>query len=448
MKKLIVLDVVGLTKSHLNQLPLSNISRLFENGFISSMIPPFPAVTCTVQASITSGYYPSQHGIISNGFFDRKTNQVLFWEQAASLVEKERIWDILKKVNPNFKTAVLFWQNSLYTNSDIVITPKPIHLENQMVMWCYSKPQGYYEKIAKNIGEFDLSTYWGPFASLRSSEWITKATLYTIKHHDPDLILVYLPHLDYAAQKFGPQSNEFKNSLLELDNLVGIMINELKDQRVFGEIDFMLLSEYGFSKVNKSISLNVALRNAGLLSVRNIDGKEYIDYEYSKAFAMVDHQIAHVFIKPNFEDRVKSIFQKTEGVGQILSKKDQIKRKINHKKSGELILCAEENSWFNYYWWNDIKKAPAFAFTVDIHRKPGFDPLEMIIDSKTKKISQDTGLIKGSHGLVLDKADSLPIFAMSSKPSTKIDQINVTQIAPAIANFFGISIGFPNKTFL
>lgn len=442
MKKLIVLDVVGLTKNCLDRVSLPNISRLFENGFTSSMTPPFPAVTCTVQATITSGYYPSQHGIISNGFFDRTTNQVSFWEQPAGLVEKERIWDVLKKSNPKIKIAVLFWQNSLYINSDIVITPKPIHLENQMVMWCYSKPAGYYEEIAESLGEFDLSSYWGPFASIKSSEWIINAALYTIKKHAPDLTLVYLPHLDYAAQKYGPDSDEFRTSLVELDNLVGKMINEI-DSLSIQDTEIMLLSEYGFSKVNKSLSPNIILRNEGLLSTRTIVRKEYIDYEYSKAFAMVDHQIAHLFIKPSFEDRVSSVLKQIEGISRILDKKEQEQLKINHPKSGELIICAEDDAWFNYYWWNDAKSAPSFAYTVDIHRKPGYDPLELFLDPATKGISLDTNLIRGSHGII-SKSDSLPILAMTNNNSSN-EKINATQIAPTISKFFGVEQNFPSN---
>ncbi len=441
MKKLIVLDVVGLTKSCFDKVSLPNISKLFEKSTIHSIIPSFPAVTCSVQATITSGYNPSQHGIISNGFFDRTTNQVSFWEQPSALVEKERIWDILKKANPEIKIAVLFWQNSLYINSDIVITPKPIHLENQMIQWCYSKPVGYYEEIAKSLGEFELLSYWGPFASIKSSKWIVDAAIYTMKKHAPDLTLVYLPHLDYAAQKHGPDSDEFRTSLIELDNLVGKMINELESFNIYKDIEIMLLSEYGFSKVGRSLSPNIILKNEGLLSTRTIAGKEYIDYEYSKAFAMVDHQIAHIFIKPGFEDKVSSVLRQTKGIAKILNKKEQEQLGINHPKSGELVLCAENDTWFNYYWWNDVNNAPSFVHTVDIHRKPGYDPLELFFDPVTKGISLDTNLIKGSHGII---SNDLPILAMTNDNSSD-KEINATQIAPTISKFFGVTHSFPSK---
>lgn len=444
MKKLIVLDVVALTKSHLSDALVPNISKIFEKGFYSSMKPSFPAVTCSVQASMLSGFYPSNHGIISNGYYDRETKQVSFWEQYSSLVERPRIWDILKQKNSKLKTAVLFFQNSLYIDSDIVITPKPIHLENKMVEWCYSKPVGYYEEIVKSIGEFELSSYWGPFASLKSSKWIMDAAKYTIKIHHPDLMFVYLPHLDYAGQKYGPQSKEFQKSLVELDNLIGELLAFLESDNLQDEYEIMILSEYSFENVNKSISPNVILRDEGLVATRQIEGKEYLDYEHSKAFAMVDHQIAHVFLKPGIEEAVTKIFKKHDNfISEILDKKAQKNLNILHQRSGELVLSAQKNSWFNYYWWTDKKQAPDFAFKVDIHRKPGFDPLELVIDTSSKTISQDVSQIKGSHGLVNN--ENLPVCGLSINQKDTPDLIDVIQIAPTIMDILGMAMAFPNK---
>ena len=444
MKKLIVLDLVCLTNNHLRQISLPNISKIIENGFTAPMEPSFPAVTCSVQASITSGFYPSQHGIIANGLYDRKKNQVSFWEQYASLVEKPRIWDVLKKNDPEIKTAVLFWQNSLQINSDVVITPKPIHLENQMIMWCYSKPVNFYENISSEEGDFDLKWYWGPLASIKSSQWIIKAAKHTIKKQKPHLVQIYLPHLDYAAQKHGPHSEQFKKSLFELDSVVGELLDFLESENLNYDYEIMLISEYGFMEVNHSISPNLTLLQEGLLSTRKISGRNYLDFEHSKAFAMVDHQIAHVYVKSGYEDKVSSIFKKIEGIEKILDKNTKKDFRIDHPNSGELILCANDNSWLNYYWWDEPKYAPPFSFTIDIHRKPGYDPLELFYDPSTNSISQNTSLIKGSHGLVQNKeTDNLPIFALTGTKK-EIRSIDISQIAPSISKFFRISNNFPS----
>ena len=432
VKKLIIFDIVGLSKIQYDQIKPQNISKILENGSISSFNPSFPAVTCSVQASIFSGTYPSEHGIISNGYYDEILKNISFWEQSSNLVNSPRIWDILKNNIVNFKSGLLFLQNSLYSNSDVIITPKPIHLDDKMIMWCYSKPVNFYEKISESLGNFDLKSYWGPFSSIKSSTWIINSAKKTIETHKPDLLIVYLPHLDYTSQKFGPDSDEFKESVIELDNLLGDFSLFL-DEEFKNEYEIMILSEYTFNSVNRSISPNLILRQHGLLSTRRIEGKDYIDYELSKAFAMVDHQIAHIFINPGYEDEVYQIL-KTENLGTILDLELQKNLKINHNKSGNLILCADTNSWFNYYWWDDIKYAPDFTFGVDIHRKPGYDPLELFIDFKTKQISHDTSLIKGSHGLIPNN-NNLPLIGTSF--DSNIDEIiSVTEIKNIIEKFF------------
>ena len=274
MKKLIVLDIVGLSKKHYDQIKPKNISKILEHGSVSSFQPSFPAVTCSVQASIFSGTYPSEHGIISNGYYDKILKHVSFWEQSSNLVNSPRIWDILKENMPDFKSGLLFLQNSLYANSDVVITPKPIHLDDKMIMWCYSKPENFYEKISESLGNFDLKSYWGPFSSIKSSNWIINSAKKTIETHKPDLLITYLPHLDYTSQKFGPESNEFRESVIELDNLLGDFLLFL-DQDFKNEYEIIILSEYTFNSVNKSISPNLILRQHGLLTTRRIEAVSY-----------------------------------------------------------------------------------------------------------------------------------------------------------------------------
>jgi predicted AlkP superfamily pyrophosphatase or phosphodiesterase len=433
VKKLVVLDIVGLSKGQFERIKPLHMSNILEGGSFTSFEPSFPAVTCSVQASIFSGTYPSQHGIIANGYYDRLFKQVSFWEQPSGLVKKPRIWDILKQKNPNFSSGLLFLQNSLFANSDVIISPKPIHLDNKMIMWCYSKPENYYEKISEQLGTFDLKSYWGPFVSLNSSNWIINSAKITIQKNIPDLLIVYLPHLDYASQKFGPDSNEFSKSVYELDNLIGDFRNFLNEE--FPDTyEILLISEYAFNDVKKSASPNLLLRQNGLLSTRRIEGKDYIDFEFSKAFAMVDHQIAHVYVNPGYEDRVKSVLKNAD-MGIILDKNLQEEKHINHTNSGELILCSHPDTWFNYYWWDDIRYAPEFTFNVDIHRKPGYDPLELFLDFKTKYISHETSLIKGSHGLISDYDSNLPIIGTSFKSKLN-EKIPVTNIKQFIQTFF------------
>ena len=434
MKKIIVLDIPGLVRSNIDKIKTKNISKIIENNN-SVLIPTFPAVTCSAQSSILTGTYPSEHGIIANGYYDKIYKEIHFWDQPSRLVKQPQIWDVLKDKNSKIKTAVLFWQNTLFAKSDIVITPKPLHLENNFVMWCYSKPQNFYEEIIKEIGEFDLKWYWGPFASIESSKWIINAAKITIKNHSPDLLFTYIPHLDYAGQKYGPDSAEFEKSLSEVDELIGNLIDYFQLEKM--EYEIIILSEYGFNQVDNSISPNIILNENSLLQTRNIGGKEYIDFELSKAFAMCDHQIAHVFIKPGFEKTVTEIFEK-QPIGEIFNKDKQKELHIDNERSGDIILTSEKNSWFNYHWWTDENNAPDFTFSVDIHRKPGFDPLELFFDMKTKKISHDTSLVHGSHGIIDNENSKLPIIGTTISEKKLPEKLDMTEIMPRILDFLEV----------
>jgi predicted AlkP superfamily pyrophosphatase or phosphodiesterase len=318
MKYSILVDVVGLEEKQLDSGLLPNVAKIAEKGEVAKLEPTFPAVTSTIQASVLSGKYPREHGIISNGLYDRNTYNVSFWEQSSSLVQSQRIWDTVKKSNGN-KTAVLFWQNTMYANSDIVVTPRPIHLDDKMVMWCYSKPVGYYEKLKEKLGEFNLASYWGPLASPKSSEWITNAAEYTLESERPNFLFVYIPHADYSAQRFGKGAVQVRDDLKKADELVGRLVQKVIDLGIREETQFIILSEYAFNDVTGAVPLNLVLRDADLLSIRTIQEKEYLDLEYTKAFAMVDHQVAHIYVKNGYEKETRKVLENTNGVETILN---------------------------------------------------------------------------------------------------------------------------------
>jgi len=407
IKYYIVIDIVGLEFDHLQSGIIPNISRIASEGEYAKMEPVFPSVTCTVQASLLSGMYPSEHGIISNGLYDRTNHNISFWEQSSNLVKTDRVWDVAEKNSSNrpkaIKTAVLFWQNTMYCNANIVVTPRPLHFDNDMVMWCYSKPVGYYDQQLKtNLGEFNLATYWGPFASHKSSEWISQATTYTLEEHRPNLLFTYIPHVDYSAQRFGKRSNQVKDDLKIADGIVQSIFQKTIDLGIADESQLIILSEYGFNDVSSAIPLNLKLRDADLVATRRIQDKEYLDYEFSNAFAMVDHQIAHIYVKDGFANQAKQALENVTGVDRLLYGEEKKLLKIDHERSGDIIAISDQDKWFSYYWWYEPERAPSFAKNVDIHRKPGYDPVELFIDPNTKSISQDTGLVKGSHGRLAD----------------------------------------------
>ena len=440
VKHVIILDIVGLESSHLSSNVIPNIANIANEGESFKMEPVFPAVTCTVQASLLSGQYPNKHGIISNGLYDKNNYTVSFWEQSSSLVQADRIWDIAKRQNnSSFKTAVLFGQNTMYCKADVVITPRPLHMEEGMIMWCYSKPLGYYEALKQKHGEFNLSTYWGPLASYKSSKWIVQAACDTLENERPNLMFTYIPHLDYSVQRFGKNSNEVREDLKRADDLVGQVIQKTTDLGIKDDTRFIIFSEYGFNDVHSQVPLNRKLREAGLLSVRTINDREYIDFELSKAFAMVDHQIAHVYINDGYTEQIKRVLENIEGIERVLSTEDKKTLNINHERSGDLIALANKDSWFTYYWWNDDTKAPDFARTVDIHRKPGYDPAELLIDPTTKSIPLNADRIRASHGRPADNTteEGLALYISNQKsliPNNSKEIVSCVDIGKFLIN--------------
>ncbi|MBI5559446.1 MAG: alkaline phosphatase family protein [Deltaproteobacteria bacterium] len=441
-KRVIVLDVVGLSLKHFdNPEKIPHIAGLLGSGTLHRLVPPFPAVTLPVQATLTTGCLPEHHGVVANGFYYPETMQVSFWDQADRLVQAERIWERLRKKNGKLTTALLFMQNSLYADCKVVITPKPMHSEEGLIPWCYSKPAGWYEKVSRELGEFPLQHYWGPLAGIQSSRWIAGAAVKTMEKHKPDLMFVYLPHLDYCCQKFGPDSQEVTEELGKVDKEVGRIIAGVDQLGLLDETVFLVLSEYAFAKVEDAVPLNRILRQHDLLKVRTIQGREYLDIELSPAFAMVDHQVAHIYLKPGFTKKVGDVLGKEPGIDFLLQAGEEKKRYgINHQRCGEIVAVSRRDKWFSYYWWENEKKAPDFADKVDIHSKPGFDPLELFIEPKSFKISRDTRLIRGSHGYPpTGAADHVPLLISGrlEKEPPAAGPLAMTDVAGLIEEILG-----------
>jgi predicted AlkP superfamily pyrophosphatase or phosphodiesterase len=427
LEHLMVLNVVGLSPRHFERPQLiPHLSALAQRGLLRPLAPSFPAVTCSVQATLLSGQPPSAHGIVANGYFDRERFEVTFWDQPAARVRSPRLWDLLKAKRPELTTAVLFWQNSMFINSDFVVSPRPLHLDSGLVQWCYSKPTGYYEELAAELGAFKLQHYWGPLAGLESSRWIARAAAYTWRKHRPNLMLVYLPHLDYASQKFGPEAAQTDRALRQIDGVVGELLAALGEGP-----EVVACSEYSLRPVRGAIFPNRLLREAGLLRVRQIAGKEYLDLELSEAFAMADHQVAHIYCSEQAIGAARAALQAVPGLEWA---------GLAHPRAGELIAVAPPDRWFAYYWWTDWNKAPEFAFTVDIHRKPGYDPCELWFDwrkfLRTWRLpttATDPGLVRGSHGRLPSGDENWATLVLDERVASAAAQHGVSLAGPVEA---------------
>lgn len=428
MKKTVILNIVGLTPSLLKHTPF--LSRWSSTGKVVSIEPVLPAVTCTVQTTYLTGKLPSEHGIVANGWYFRDECEVKFWRQSNKLVQAPKVWDMAKALDPNFTCANLFWWYNMYSSVDYAITPRPMYpADGRKIPDIYTQPANLRSQLRDDLGQFPLFNFWGPNTSITSSEWIAESAKWVEEKYSPTLSLVYLPHLDYCLQKYGNDIKKIAKDLEEIDAVCGELIEFYENRGV----QVVILSEYGITSVSKPVHLNRVLRENGLLAVREELGRELLDAGASKAFAVADHQIAHVYVNdPFYIPKVRSLLEETEGVGYVLDDTQKSVYHLNHPRSGELIAVAQPDAWFTYYYWLDDYRAPDFARTVDIHRKPGYDPVELFLNPEIKipqvkvglkllkkqlgfrylmdVIPLDASLVRGSHGCVSNSPDESPLF--------------------------------------
>jgi len=416
-QKTVVINVVALSESRIGD-HTPRLKAFRDAGSVTRLTPPLPAVTTTSQASMLTGSPPRDHGIVGNGWYDRESAEIRFWKQSNHLVRGPKVWEVARERDPSVTCAKMFWWYNMYSSADWSVTPRPQYkADGRKIPDCYAEPPELRDELQAALGMFPLFRFWGPVASLESSRWIAEASKRVDALHDPTLTLVYLPHLDYALQKFGPGSAEARAADTEIDGVVGDLIGfyESRGARV------MIVSEYGIEPVTDAVHINRVLREAGLVRVRVEDGTELLDPGASRAFAVADHQVAHVYVRDAGEvERVGALCRETPGVAAVYDRDEQRRMRVDSDRAGDLLLVSEMGRWFSYYYWLDDARAPDFARCVDIHRKPGYDPVELFVDpairfpkialgwrlAKKKLgfrtmmdvIPLDAALVKGSHG--------------------------------------------------
>lgn len=423
-KPLIVMLLAGLSENLIRSGHAPNLERYSQETGLCAFDPQLPALTLSMQATFTTGAPPSRHGIVGNGFFDRTWLEHRFWNAPAPLVECERFWQ--KPEAKGYRCGALFWWNCLGTDLDVYMNVAPIHGPGgKTVSSCYSAPSDLYPAIEKELGPFPLHRFWGPAITLESSAWILAATERVAREADLDLLLTYIPHMDFSLQRSGPGSDEANQHLQQLDDL----LKPILEQALEGKIDLMLLSEYGISKVGGAVGLNRALLEKDGFRVRTVNGLDYPDLVGSSAFAICDHQVAHVYIKRSEDtESVSGYLSGLPGVAKVLDKEGKAGCGLDHPRSGDLVVLSAPDRWFEYTWWTDPARAPEYAFTVDIHRKIGYDPLELIWDPQNSRIAGDPGLIKGSHGLIPDDPGDRPVAIGKGVKTTGIDALKIAEL--------------------
>jgi predicted AlkP superfamily pyrophosphatase or phosphodiesterase len=437
MKPTLVLLVVGLTPSLLGS-HTPNLSKLARSGGQRALRTVLPAVTCTVQSTLLTGLMPSGHGAVANGWYFRELSDVLLWRQSNHLVAGEKIWEAGRKRNPDFTCAKMFWWYNMYSSADWSATPRPMYpADGRKLPDHYAEPPELRDELNARLGMFPLFNFWGPAAGITSSEWIAEATLHVMATRNPTLTLCYLPHLDYDLQRHGPDQSHaaVQKSLADIDALCGRIFEAAEHQ---GR-SVVVVSEYGITPVRDAVHINRALREAGFIRVRDELGRDILDAGASRAFAVADHQLAHVYVRDRADKpAVHALLSGLDGIETVLDEEGKRAAGLHHPRSGELVAISTADRWFSYYHWLDDERAPDYARTVDIHRKPGYDPVELFLDPEIRlpraaigwrlakrKLGmrtlldvislKDTQLVKGSHGRLTDDPKHGPLV-ISSRP--------------------------------
>jgi len=455
MHRTAVIDVVGLIGPMIDEA-MPRLARFREQGTITSIEPVLPALTCAAQSTYLTGSMPAQHGIVANGWYNREQAEVQFWKQSNHLVSGRKIWEELAEQDKGFTCAKLFWWYNMYSTATWSITPRPMYpADGRKVFDIYTGPMALRSEIKKDLGEFPFPTFWGPAAGMATpqgspdaaSRWIAESAKWIEERHRPTLSLIYLPHLDYNLQRLGPTHPSVQNDLRSIDAIVGDLIAFFQKR----SIRVVILSEYGITPVNQPIHLNRLFRKQGWLAIKEELGLELLDCGASRAFAVADHQVAHIYVNdPGILKTVRKVLEGQAGISGIFDREEQKTIGLDHPRSGDLVVFSEDQAWFTYYYWMDDALAPDFARCVDIHRKPGYDPVELFLDPGLKApklkigwrllqkklgmrmlmdvIPLDATLVKGSHGTRPRDAAYFPVVLSDQKGLLPTGTIRPTEV--------------------
>ena len=451
---LLVLDIAGLTPRLLAVMP--GLQAVAARGFSAELGTVLPAVTCSAQSTFLTGLTPAEHGIVGNGWYLRDIGEVNLWRQHNRLVSGEKVWETARRTHPGYRVANVCWWYAMGATTDVTITPRPVyHADGRKSPDAYIRPPELHTELVAALGDFPLFTYWGPTAGLASSRWIIGAARHVLPDHD--LTLVYVPHLDYDLQRFGPDDPRSFEAARALDQVLAPLLH---DAARLGTT-VVVVSEYGITNVDQPVDVNRMLRREGLLEVHTNASGELLDPWTSRAFAVADHQLAHVYVQdPADVPRVRTLLEALPGVAEVLDAAGQARHGLDHERSGELVIVAEKRAWFTYYYWLDDANAPDFARGVEIHKKPGYDPAELFFDpddrfvklraarNLAKKkvglryamdvVPLDPSCVRGSHGRLPDTAADGPVL-ICSDPAAARDSIAATEVRDLLLQLAGLA---------
>jgi predicted AlkP superfamily pyrophosphatase or phosphodiesterase len=409
----VVVDVPGLSADLLGD-DTPHLSALAGDGRLRPLRAALPAVAPTFHATLITGAPPRVHGCVGSGWYFRDLAEIRLGPSSARLLGGEPVWEEGRRRDPAFTAAQVFWSHGMYSTADVSITARPAagDVPGEYDLWSQPSPLG--RELVRRLGSFPGARHWGPGAGLAATRWIAGAARYVYDTRRPTLTLVSLPYLDRELQRFGPGSREGARAVRDIDELAGELVEHVRRDGA----RVVLLSGFGVTAVGGAVHVNRALREADLLRVREEQGT--LDPGLSEAFAVADHQVAHVYVRrPERIAEVRRLLERLPGVDQVLDAGAKRAAGLDHPRSGELVAVARADRWFTYYYWLEDDPPPRRARTVD-PGKPGFDPAELLVDPAVRLPSLrflasriratlglparleltpvDASLVRGSHG--------------------------------------------------
>jgi predicted AlkP superfamily pyrophosphatase or phosphodiesterase len=411
-----------------------------------------------------------------------------------------------------FTCATLFWWFNMYSTADYSITPRPLYpADGRKVFDIHTWPSTIRSEIKRDLGDFPFPCFWGPAAGRSTpagapdaaSRWIAESAKWIEQRYAPTLSLIYLPHLDYNLQRqgppvgrtrdqglgttdHGPRTTNHESRITDHESRItnhdpttrtdpeatpGVWADVAAIDAIVGDliaffhargVQVIILSEYGLTSVDTPLHLNRLFRQHGWLTVKDELGLETLDAGASRAFAVADHQVAHVYLNdPSLEAKVRRALEAVPGVAQVLDAEAKRAAGLDHPRAGDLVAVARENAWFSYYYWLDDAVAPDFARCVDIHRKPGYDPVELFTNPAWSTcglrarlawrllrkrlgfrmlmdvIPLDASLVRGSHGCRPAHEADWPVLLLETPGVRPAHPVSSTEVHRLLAQAMG-----------
>ena len=404
MTRTVVLNVVGLTPAMVKS-GAPNLARWAAGAALARIRPAFPAVTCTAQSDYLTGRYPTTHGIVGNGWYAREDAEIRFWKQSNKLVQAPKIWERARGARPHVhvRQRVLVVQHvfdrGLHRHAAADVSgrrPKAarrLHRARRSARRASGEARDVpalqllgtesvdrVEPVDCGIGEARRSRSSrrrSRSSTCRTSTTTCSASVRAIRRRRADV--------------------------RQVDDLCGDLIAFYEARGV----QVVILSEYGLCDVTTPVHLNRVLRQHGLVAVREELGLEVLDPGASAAFVVADHQVAHVYVNDPSRQTSRSArsSRRRRASSGCSMPRARAAHRIDHARAGDLVAIAEPKAWFTYYYWLDDRRAPDFARTVDIHRKPGYDPVELLLDPAIRVPALSVGWRLAKKSLGIPNAD-------------------------------------------